>query len=103
MSRRPRRNHSAVFKAKVAMDALRDGQTIAEVAQRHDVHPNQVTEWRRQLQERAADVFGGVATPTAPWISVLMFIIASVLAFGTIEGRTPGLHDALHGTATAGL
>ena len=59
MSRRPRRNHSAAFKAKVAMDALRDGQTIAEVAQRHDVHPNQVTEWRRQLQERAADVFGG--------------------------------------------
>ena len=70
MSRRPRRNHSAVFKAKVAMDALRDGQTIAEVAQRHDVHPNQVTEWRRQLQERAADVFGGVATPTAPVVDV---------------------------------
>lgn len=70
MSRRPRRNHSAVFKAKVAMDALRDGQTIAEVAQRHDVHPNQVTEWRRQLQERAADVFGGVATPTAPAVDV---------------------------------
>ena len=70
MSRRPRRNHSAVFKAKVAMDALRDGQTIAEVAQRHDVHPNQVTEWRRQLQERAADVFGGVVTPTAPVVDV---------------------------------
>ncbi len=40
MGERPRRNHSGLFKAKVAMDALRDGQTIAEVAQRHDVHPN---------------------------------------------------------------
>ena len=53
MSRRPRRNHSAVFKAKVAIEALADGKTIAEIAQKHDVHPNQVTEWRRQLIERA--------------------------------------------------
>jgi transposase len=57
MSRRPRRNHSAAFKAKVALDALGD-KTIAEMAQKHDVHPNQVTEWRRQLMERAAGVFG---------------------------------------------
>ena len=48
MSRRPRRNHSAAFKAKVALEALADGKTIAEIAQKHDVHPNQVTEWRRQ-------------------------------------------------------
>lgn len=41
-------------------------RTIAEVAQRHDVHPNQVTEWRRQLLERAADVFGGASTPAQP-------------------------------------
>jgi transposase len=47
MSRRPRRNHSAAFKAKVAVEALKGERTIAEVAQRHDVHPNQVTEWRR--------------------------------------------------------
>lgn len=67
MSRRPRRNHSAAFKAKVAVEALRDGKTIAEIAQKHDVHPNQVTEWRRQLLERAADIFGGGAsTPEQP-------------------------------------
>ena len=59
MSRRPRRNHSAAFKAKVAIEALADGKTIAEIAHKHDVHPNQVTEWRRQLIERAAGVFGG--------------------------------------------
>jgi transposase len=46
MSRRPRRNHSAAFKAKVAFEALADGKTIAEIAHKHDVHPNQVTEWR---------------------------------------------------------
>ena len=66
MSRRPRRNHSAAFKAKVALEALKGERTIAEVAQRHDVHPNQVTEWRRQLLERAADVFGGSSTPAQP-------------------------------------
>ena len=67
MSRRPRRNHSPAFKAKVAIEALADGKTIAEVAQKHDVHPNQVTEWRKQLTERAAGVFGAsVAPETAP-------------------------------------
>jgi transposase-like protein len=65
MSRRPRRNHSAAFKAKVAIEALADGKTIAEIAQKHDVHPNQVTEWRRQLMERAARVFGGAVAPEA--------------------------------------
>ncbi len=64
MSKRPRRNHSAAFKAKVALEALKGEKTVAEIAQRHDVHPNQVTEWRRQLLERAADVFGTAARPT---------------------------------------
>ena len=49
MSRRPRRNHSLAFKAKVAIEALGDGKTISEIAHKYDVHPNQVTEWRRQL------------------------------------------------------
>lgn len=46
MSRRPRRNRSAAFKAKVAIGALADGKTIAEIAQKRDVHPHHVTEWR---------------------------------------------------------
>ena len=65
MSRRPRRNHSAAFKAKVAIEALGEGKTIAEIALKHDVHPNQVTEWRRQLVERAAGAFGGATAPEA--------------------------------------
>lgn len=58
MGRRPRRNHCAAFKAKVALDAVKGDKTIAEVAHKHDVHPNQVTEWHGQLLDRAADVFG---------------------------------------------
>jgi transposase len=70
MSKRPRRNHSAAFKAKVAIEALADGKTIAEIAHKHDVHPNQVTEWRRQLIERAAGAFGGSVAPEAPSVDL---------------------------------
>ena len=57
MSRRPRRNHAPAFKAKVALEALKGEQTTVELAQRYQVHPNQITEWKRQLLEHAAEVF----------------------------------------------
>ena len=57
MARRPRRNHSPVFKAKVALAAIKGDQTVAELAQRHDVHPNQITQWKTQLLEHSTDVF----------------------------------------------
>lgn len=66
MSRRPRRNHSAAFKAKVALDAIRGDKTLAELAKLHDVHPNQITEWKSQMIERAASVFGGGESPAEP-------------------------------------
>ncbi|WP_156448106.1 IS3 family transposase [Sphingobium sp. CCH11-B1] len=59
MSRRPRRNHSPAFKAKVALAALKGEKTLAELAQQFDVHANQITTWRAQLLEGAAGVFGG--------------------------------------------
>lgn len=61
MTKRSRRNHSGSFKAKVALAALRGDKTLIEIAQQYEVHPNQVTEWKRQLLERAAEVFEGSA------------------------------------------
>lgn len=59
--KRPRRNHSAAFKAKVAVAAVRGDKTLAELAERLEVHPNQITQWKGQLLERAVNVFGGEA------------------------------------------
>jgi transposase-like protein len=49
MSRRPRRNHTAVFKAKVALAAIKGEQTLSELAEQFDVHANQITQWKSQL------------------------------------------------------
>ena len=58
MSRRPRRNHSAEFKAKVALAAVRGDRTLSELASQFDVHPNQITQWKTQVLDRAAQLFG---------------------------------------------
>ena len=57
MTKRPRRNHGAAFKAKVALEALKEDQTIVEIAERFEVHPNQVMQWKKQLLERASEAF----------------------------------------------
>jgi transposase-like protein len=58
MARKQRRNHSPVFKAKVALAALKGDKTISELAEQFEVHPNQITDWKRQLNENASIAFG---------------------------------------------
>jgi transposase len=58
MTRRPRRNHTPAFKAKVALAAVKGDRTLAQLAEQFDVHPNQITSWKAQLEGGAADVFG---------------------------------------------
>ena len=65
MGRRPRRNHSPAFKAKVAVAAIKGEKTMIGPAQDFDVHPNQIKQWRDQLLEAATGVFGE-ALKTAP-------------------------------------
>ena len=69
MSRRPRRNHSPAFKAKVALAAVKDEATLAELAQRFDVHPHQIGQWREQLLRGAAAVFAE-GRPVEPAVDV---------------------------------
>jgi len=66
MSRRPRRNHTPAFKAKVALAAVKGDRTLAQLAEQFDVHPNQIAAWKAQLESGAADVFGPGGTGTAP-------------------------------------
>ena len=59
MPGKKRRNHSPSFKAKVALEALRGDATMAELAEKYDLHPNQIQRWKADLIAGATDVFGG--------------------------------------------
>ncbi|WP_156950824.1 transposase [Terasakiella pusilla] len=54
-----RGNHSADFKAKVALEALREELTLPELSKKYDVHPNQISTWKKKALENMADIFSG--------------------------------------------
>ena len=59
MTRRKRRTYDDQFKAKVVLEAVKENETLAELASRYDVHPNQIRTWKNEFLENAAMVFGG--------------------------------------------
>ncbi len=70
MSRRIRRNLQPAFKGKVALAALKDDLTTAELAKKFEVHPNQISQWKTQLLEKAPGIFDEKGRATVPPVDV---------------------------------
>jgi transposase-like protein len=96
MVKRPRRNHTAVFKAKVALEAIKGDQTLVELSERFQVHPNQITEWKKILLQKASDVFDKGRPSREPDIKELHAKIGQLamendflsVALGRIDGSS---------------
>ena len=76
--KQPRRNHSAAFKAKVALAAIRGDKTVSELAAHFEVYPNQITQWKGLLLERVASVFETGAAPTPDAASTIRALHAKI-------------------------
>ena len=70
MTKRTRRAHGAVLKAKVALAALKGEKTLAELAKQYEVHASQITAWKAQLLAGAEGVFGGNVPDATPVVDL---------------------------------
>ena len=88
--KRPRRNHSAAFKAKVALATIKGDHTLVQLAERFDVHPNQITQWKTELLQRAAEVFATAADKRehGPDLKTLFFTARTSVY--TLRVKVPG-------------
>src|SRR5215210_1767516 len=57
MNKKTRRNFSAAFKARVALEALKEQQTLSELATKYELHPNQIVDWKKQLVSGSLRIF----------------------------------------------
>ena len=85
MTRRPRRNHTPAFKAKVALAAVKGDKTLAELAQQFDIHPNQITQWKVQLLDGAAGVFGSDSRGDSQMPTVDLTVLHAKIGELTLE------------------
>ena len=96
MTKRPRRNHGAAFKAKVALEAIKGEQTLVELSERFQVHPNQIAEWKKVLLDRASEIFDKEKKSKEPDIKELHAKIGQLamendflsVALGRIDGSS---------------
>ena len=98
-ARRTRRTHTPAFKALVAVAALREDRTLAELTKHFELHPTQIVEWKRQLFEHAAEAFGDGAQAAEPVDLAPLHVKHRRVAPGaSVHGRP----DAARSTGTTG-
>ncbi len=61
-----RRRYTSEFKAKVAMEALKGQSTIQELSSQYELHPNLISKWKKELHERASEIFSESKKPSEP-------------------------------------
>ena len=94
MTRRPRRNHTPAFKAKVALAAIKGDRTLTQLAEQFDVHPNQITAWKAQLLDGAAGLFGSESRSDSKVPAVDLTVLHAKIGELTLE------NDFLEGALT---
>jgi len=98
MTRCPRRNHTPVFKSKVALAVVPEERILGELAQQFDVHPNQIKQWRDKLLADVGDIFSGETKPPSTDTPVEVKTLHAKIGELTLE------NDFLEGALTkAGL